>query len=200
MFHSLSEISLESFIAAYCEGDKEKIVKKGRPSKAQLSAAWANLMLDYHDAIGSQETKRYVNLAKQIAQYSFRIEYCTLLGQAYLIRRTEDVKRRLSAAGIHFQATDTDDKIASLIVAQCKAWDIETERLAQQMDTEFKSSGDEGEPVTRQTFITNLIAVNKETGIGTNTQTVTAEVYCYAVRYHNDLVQAQLDHANKAAA
>lgn len=182
---------LSAFIDAYLNANYRAIVKSGNPDEEQLAAAWSDILLDYYDLVLTEKSKIYLGLNKQMLGYAARIEQLPVLVQGWLISRSDDLKRKIASLGFHFQKIHTDEQILNQLFAHIKYLTLEMDNRKKDMENLMKTDSDGG-TVTRQTFIDNLIVLNKEFGIGVNDRAVTLEVYALCLHQFNEIIQAKM--------
>jgi hypothetical protein len=66
-YKSCAELPLNKFIDCIVDGNLQALTIAGFPTQEQLQDAWANILLEYSDLMGTTEYRMYVQLYKDIS-------------------------------------------------------------------------------------------------------------------------------------
>lgn len=62
LYTSIAELPLYVFVDCHVHNKLSKLIIEGEYSKEELQAAWANILMEYSEAVGGNESRLYLNL------------------------------------------------------------------------------------------------------------------------------------------
>lgn len=185
----LSEISVDGFIRCYCENDLTAMILTGEPSEQDLLLHLTDLVIDYHDLIGSPQSRNMLFMRKRITRLRTKIKMAIYCTGVYLDKRDPQLKEILSGFNFRFEGRKSDDQIIKLLDAHVKNWKIDLSNLEKDVETYIKANRST-EQTTRRTFIENIVDMKKE-GYDINIKSTMADEYAVTVCSYNQLMESR---------
>lgn len=78
MYRHISECPLYLFIDALVDEKIHSIVVSGNPDEQQIGQAWAELLMQFHESMGDNESRMFFSLHKQILQKEIDLKQVSL--------------------------------------------------------------------------------------------------------------------------
>lgn len=190
---NISNLLLNDFIRCYTEEDLSPLIISGKPTKVQLQKQFTDIAMDYHDLIGSAETRTMLMMRKKYIRQEAKIQQVVFFTHAWLLRPNKELKEKIKKLGFHFDSNKSAKLILDSLDHHLKAWKIDLEVIQKDIQNYLKKK-QVTEKVTRKTFLENIVAMKKE-GFDVDLMKTMTDEYAVAVNAYNQLIETRQQQA-----
>lgn len=183
--HSIETIDVNNWVKCYCDNDLRPLIISGTPTPHDLQQCFQEILIDYHDKIGSVESLTMVSMRKKITRTRGKLIIVPLLLHNYILTRKKELKDMMGKYFFRFDSTWSDERLHTHLQAHIKNWDVELQMFEKDLDRyiESKKTTDK---VTRETFLKNIVQMRKE-GFDV-TMTTMLDEYAITVQLFNQFI------------
>lgn len=79
LWNDIKLLNFGVFFTIMTTGDKSGLIVKGEPTEEQLDEAWSNILIQYHDAKGDENAKKYIALNSEVNRLTMHINWISHL-------------------------------------------------------------------------------------------------------------------------
>ena len=185
----IHEISVFEFIKAYVDGDLSVLLHRGSyvPPDWKLKDHFNNVMIEYHDLIGSPETKTLVQLRKKIIQLRSKIAQVISVGYSWNENRKHTLLEILHSHGFFPSEDASKQDVYNQLVAHVKDWEVDLDVAENDMELYInkKKSNDKA---TKKTFLDNVVVLKKN-GFQIDMHKTMLDEYAVAIHHYNQMIE-----------
>lgn len=185
----IHELVLFDFIKAYVDGDLSVLVHKGsvRPPDGKLKDHFQNILIEYHDLIGSTETKTLVQLRKKIIQFRSKIAQVISIGYSWNENRKPALLDILHAHGFFPAEEASKEDVYNQLFAHVKDWEVDLSVAEKDLDL-YISKKKANDKATKKTFLDNVVVLKKN-GFQIDIHKTMLDEYAVAIHHYNQMIE-----------
>ncbi len=188
MYQGIDDIPLYIFIDCLVDNNTTRLVKSGAiPDALDLHERWLNILIDYNDAVGNNETKLMLQISKEISVLECKLKYIHAAITVLEFDYNEDLAIFLNLVCNTRYSFNDGNKIKDLksCLNRSKQFKIQLDlkklRYAGILDKQDK--GEKSTP-TRAFFTGALIAISNHAKFHI-TDMITVREYCERLKQYN---------------
>lgn len=186
---NLRQLPLTAFIA--CSVNKEYDLLGSAPADV-LETAWQKLLSLYYEAKGDKHTKKYVELAGEMAAIELRQQMIAVMCERMRIYPTRRGRLNFAELGYPFAFTpESMEQDLTIITNKEKVHDIRLKQLRAEFK-QFQSKNDDGKTNVEGSFYDNVAAMNEAWKTSYSVDKMSTMEYCiYSKRYESYIENLQ---------
>jgi hypothetical protein len=184
----IHEIDVNAWVKCYCENDLRPLIIDGKPTPEQLQERFQEILIEYHDRIGSHESRSMVSMRKKIVRTRAKLIIVPMLIQNYLLTGKKELKDLAAKYSFRFESTMHPELIIKHLQAHIKNWEVELDMYQKDLDN-YIAARHSDDKVTRETFIKNIVHMRKE-GFDVSMKTMLDE-YAVSIQLFNQYIESK---------
>lgn len=190
IYRHCSELPLAIFIDCICNMKLDRLIRSGKASYSELTAAWEQIYSEYCDLMNTHEYRLYMLLAKEIGHLKSKMLAVACCVDALRIRYSEKSVTMLRQYGYAYQFDykDRDAYQADIdrVVTRSKAMNIAYKIKKKEMEELEKDS----EPLREQDFTDMITHLSKFIGYRIDPQVTTVSEFASIRKAHENEIKA----------
>lgn len=185
LLRSCKEVSIDSFIQAYCNQDYKGLILKGDPDMNEVLKAWDEVLFEYSSLIKTENSQYFFETEKQMSLLKWHINYVDNAIRFLRIRYDEDLVKELNALGYDgdFNKPEVLDRTISLAKTQI----FELDTLNDEYNRMRKTAA--GKAQTEEEFISTVVMLSKYQNY--HIDEFTTSVYRFTIIFNNYLAEGK---------
>jgi len=188
ILHNIETLPLSAFIDCITGRSLQGLIISGKPSQDILKLKFDSITIDYYDIIGGESNTIYAGLLKRKTRLQSKQTQLYAIIKIYLLNKSPELKKLMSKNGFYFEKDLPDNILIKKYEAFAKGMAIDLEHVEKDIANFLKSNGGDGKPVTRETYISNIISMAKENFI-VDINKSTAEYYALTFKAFNQFME-----------
>ena len=182
---TIEDIDVNAWVKCYCDNDLRPLIIDGTPTPEMLQERFQEILIEYHDRIGSIESLSMVSMRKKITRTRSKLIIVPLLLHNYMLSRKKEFKDLMGKYSFRFDATWSDERLQTHLEAHIKNWSIELNMFEKDLN-DYLQAKKTTDKVTRETFLRNIVQMRKE-GFDVSMKTMLDE-YAVSVQLFNQFI------------